>query len=220
MENLSAKDLVKKEQKMETIREIGFRRLFQQYVYIEHTDNMDVLAQDFDGLEQATGFVGYCYVDHEAGLTFEMLALAKREGEALEFYSGNDEVSVMFRYSSVADAGALLLPSVLPPLNAYAEKTANIDADYAHSEAVAKTRLLANLDTCRYEEYPDDVLVYLVHGDEHIEGCYVRLENVGEMNLSGTLLNEPEYDYGVHQGDSLDFYLVKNERGIMCMAIL
>lgn len=205
---------------METIKEIGFRRLYQQYVYIEYTEKLDILAQYFEGGEQATGVLGYCYVDHEAGLTFEVLALAKRNGEALEFYSGNDETSIKFRYSSVADAGALLLPSVLPPLKDYAEKTANVDAAYAHSEAVAKTRLLANLDTCRHEEYPDDVLVYLIHGDDHIEGCFVRLENVGEMNLTGTLLNEPAYDYGVHEGDSLDFYLVKNERGIMCMAIL
>lgn len=205
---------------METIREIGFRRLFQRYVYIEHKDKLDILAQYFDGSEVATGVLGYCYVDHETGLTFAVLALAEREGEALEFYGGNDEISIVFRYSSVSDACAVLLPSVLPPLKVYAEKTANIDAAYAHSEAVAKTRLLENLDSCRHEEYPDDVLVYLVHGDDHIEGCYARLENVGEMNLTGTLLNEPVYDYGVHEGDSLDFYLVKNERGIMCMAIL
>ena len=205
---------------METIKEIGFRRLYQKYVNIEHTKKLDVLGQYFEGGDVATGVLAYCYVDHEGGLTFEVLALAKRNGEALEFYSGNDEISIKFRYSSIADAGALLLPSVLPPLKVYAEETANIDAAYSHSEAVAKTRLLANLDTCRHEEYPDDVLVYLIHGDEHIEGCYVRLENVCEMNLTGTLLNEPVYDYGVHEGDSLDFYLVKNERGIMCMAIL
>lgn len=205
---------------METIREIGFRRLFQQYVYIEHAEKLDVLAQYFDGGEEATGVLGYCYVDHEAGMSFEVLALAKRNGEALDFFDGNDEISIMFRYGSVADAGALLLPSVFPPLKAYAEKAANIDAAYAHSEAVAKTRLLANLDSCRHEEYPDDVLVYLIHGDDHIEGCYARLESVGEMNLTGTLLNEPFYDFGVHEGDSFSFYLVKNERGIMCMAIL
>ena len=205
---------------METIREIGFRRLFQRYVYIEHKDKLDILAQYFDGSEVATGVLGYCYVDHEAGMSFEVLALAKRNGEALEFYGGNDEISIVFRFSSVADACAVLLPSVLPPLMVYAEKTANIDAAYAHSEAVAKTRLLENLDSCRHEEYPDDVLVYLVHGDDHIEGCYARVETVGQMNLTGTLLNEPFYDFGVHEGDSFDFYLVKNERGIMCMAIL
>lgn len=205
---------------MEIIKEIGFRRLFQQYVYIEYQEKLDVLAQYFNGGEPATGVLAYCYVDHEAGLTFEVLALAKRDGETLKFYSGNDEISIKFRYSSVANAGALLLPSVLPPLKVYAEKAERIAAAYTYSEAVAKTRLLANLDSCRHEEYPDDVLVYLIHGDDHIEGCYARLEGVGEMNFTGTLLNEPVYDYGVHNGDTFSFYLVRNKRGIMCMAIL
>lgn len=219
MENLFAKNLTAKEQKMETIKEIGFRRLYQQYVYIEHQDKLDILGQYFEGSEQATGVLAYCYVDHEAGLTFEVLALAKKAGEALDFYSGNDTITIKFRYGSVAESEALLLSNVLPPLKAYAEKAERIAAAYAYSEAVAKTRLLANLDICRHEEYPDDVLVYLVHGDDHIEGCYARLEDVGEMNLTGILLNEPVYDFGVHQGDSFSFYLVKNERGIMCMAI-
>lgn len=205
---------------METIREIGFRRLYQQYVYIEHKEKLELLAQYFDGGEQATGVLGYCYVDHGAGLTFEVLALAQRNGEALEFFGRNDEITIKFRYGSVAEVDALLLPGVLPPLKAYAEKAERVKQAYAYNETVTKTRLLANLDSCRHEEYPDDVLVYLIHGDDHIEGCFARLENVGEMNLTGTLLNDPVYDFGVHKGDTFSFYLVKNERGIMCMAIL
>ena len=204
---------------MEIIREMGFRKLYQQYVYIEYKDKPDVLAQYFAGGEEATGVLAFCYVDHEAGLTYEVLALAKRDGEALDFYAGNDDISIMLRYATVAEAEALLLPSVLPLLKAYADKVERVVIGYAHSENVAKARQLVNLDPCRHEEYPDDVLVYLVHGDDHIEGCYVRVEGIGEMNLTGTLLNEPEYDFGLHVGDSFDFYLVKNERGIMCMAM-
>lgn len=204
---------------MATIREIGFRKLYQQYVYIEHTDKLEILAQYFAGSEAATGVLAYCYVDHEVGLSFEVLSLAKLKDEKLDFYAGNDEIAIKFRYATVADAEALVLPSTLPPLKVYAEKTERIAAAYVHNEAVVKSRLLVNLDSCRHEEYPDDVLVYLVHGDDHIEGCYVRLEGIGEMNLTGTLINEPDYDFGVYKGDNIDFYLVKNERGIMCMAV-
>ena len=82
---------------MEIIREMGFRKLYQQYVYIEYKDKLDVLAQYFAGGEEATGVLAFCYVDHEAGLTYEVLALAKRDGEALDFYAGNDDISIMLK---------------------------------------------------------------------------------------------------------------------------
>ena len=83
-----------------------------------------------------------------------------------------------------------------------------------------KTRFLLALDHLRAVDNPDVVEVHLVHGDDGDEKCHVLIENISEMNLSGILLDEPQQDLGLHKGDTLNFYLVKNKQGIMCIAMV
>ena len=73
-------------------------------------------------------------------------------------------------------------------------------------------------ETCYASRY-DIVTVYLVRGDE-AEASYVLLKEVREVNIIGTLLSEPQKAYGLHKGDEIGFFLVRNEKGIMCMKVL
>lgn len=80
-------------------------------------------------------------------------------------------------------------------------------------------RKLTSLDPARITTHPDIVTVYLVRGDE-AEAAYVLLKEVREVNIIGTLLSEPETANGLHKGDEISFFLVRNEKGIMCMKVL
>lgn len=55
-------------------------------------------------------------------------------------------------------------------------------------------------------EYPDDVLVYLIKDGLEVEGCWTRIVSVEENFLVGKLVNEPKQDFGYHEGDLIGFY--------------
>ena len=48
----------------------------------------------------------------------------------------------------------------------------------------------------------------------------VAMVQVREVNIIGTLLSEPQKVSGLHKGDEISFFLVRNEKGIMCMKVL
>ena len=44
-----------------------------------------------------------------------------------------------------------------------------------------------------------------------LEGCWVRIEGLAEDHIFGTLLNEPDQDFGCHEGDKIPFYVQHND---------
>lgn len=203
------------------LKEKSFRELEKQYIYLAVPDLAAQLTGFFEGAEQATGVLCYCYLEHKQGLQLEVLCCAQFDAEtrSLKLGSGNPAQSVALPYASVSEAEAAVLPANLPRLAEFqakveaVESRCNVDAD------IEKTRQLTTIDHLRSAERPDDVSVRLVHG-ESVEEVMVRLAGVNELQLYGTLVSEPKGDFGVHAGDSLSFYLVKNAQGIMCLALV
>lgn len=199
------------------ISEVSFRALENKYLYIECPQLLGLLSQHFAG-EQATGILAYCYIKHEEGLQFEVLckSLFDATKKAIKFFDANDEVSFSLPYGLLQNCSVMVLPEAILPLDKYQKKVAKL-AIYAATEDQQKARNIAAIDGCRRPEQPDEVLVYLSH-EETVETVYVRLEGVGKMDLYGTLLSEPQQDFGIHEGEELHFFMVKNEQGIMCLA--
>ncbi|MCW1073651.1 SseB family protein, partial [Streptococcus anginosus] len=81
---------------------------------------------------------------------------------------------------------------------------------YNAGDEVEESRNMHFLDESRNPEYPDDVLVYPVKDGNNPEGCWVRIEGLAEDHIFGTLLNEPEQDFGCHEGDKIPFYVKHN----------
>lgn len=203
------------------LKEKSFRELINQYVYIEAADLAKQLKNFFAEAQQATGVLCYCYLEHEAGMQFAVLCCARfgAKEQQLKLFQGNDNQLVKLPYATICEAEVRLLPQGLPRLEEFKNKTTALTAQCLVSAAVAKTRQLTALDHLRSADCPDNVLVHLVHGDIIAE-AYVRLEGVTEMNLYGTLVDEPQAALDVHAGDSISFYLVKNVQGIMCLAMV
>ena len=76
------------------------------------------------------------------------------------------------------------------------------------------------IDTSRSPEFPDDVLVILIHGNNAPEGCWVRCEKIADGMMAGTLLNEPDSDFGVHRGDLISFGIAQQGDRLLCVAVL
>ena len=132
---------------------------------------------------------------------------------------GNDEQSAKIRLSELLEANAAVLPSEMPRLSEFQSKVAMVQKAYKADEATEAMRKLTSLDPARIATHPDIVTVYLVRGDES-EAVFVLLKEVREVNIIGMLLSEPETANGLHKGDEISFFLVRNEKGIMCMKVL
>ena len=157
----------------------------------------------------------------QAGISFEILCCAVHDAakKTLKLLHGNDEQLAKIRLAELLEAQAAVLPSEMPRLSEFQSKVAMVQKAYKADEATEAMRRLTSLDPARLATHPDIVTVYLVRGDE-AEAVQVLLKEVREVNIIGTLLSEPQAATGLHKGDVISFFLVRNEKGIMCMKVL
>lgn len=203
------------------LKEMNFRDIVDKYLYIEAAGVAQKLGSIFEVTEDATGVLCYGYIDAQAGITFEILCCVVHDvaKKTLKLLIGNDEQSAKIRLAELLEAQAAVLPSEIPRLSEFQSKVAMVQKAYEADEATEAMRKLTSLDPARIATHPDIVTVYLVRGDES-EAVFVLLKEVREVNIIGMLLSEPETANGLHKGDEISFFLVRNEKGIMCMKVL
>lgn len=203
------------------LKEMNFRDIVDKYLYIDAAGVTQNLGSIFEVTEDATGVLCYGYIDAQAGICFEILCCAVYDAakKTLKLLRGNDEQSAKIRLAELLEAQAAVLPSEMPRLSEFHNKVATVQKTYKADEATEAMRKLTSLDPARIATHPDIVTVYLVRGDE-AEVAYVLLKEVREVNIIGTLLSEPQNAAGLHKGDEISFFLVHNEKGIMCMKVL
>ena len=203
------------------LKEMNFRDIVDKYLYIDTDDVAQNLGSIFEVTEDATGVLCYGYIDAQAGISFEILCCAVYDAakKTLKLLLGNDEQSAKIRLAELLEAQAAVLPSEMPRLSEFQSKVATVQKTYKADEATEAMRKLTSLDPARLATHPDIVTVYLVRGDE-AEAIHVLLKEVCEVNIIGTLLSEPQKASGLHKGDEISFFLVRNEKGIMCMKVL
>jgi hypothetical protein len=203
------------------LKEMNFRDIVDKYLYIDAAGVAQNLGSLFEVTEDATGVLCYGYIDEQAGISFEILCCAVHDAakKTLKLLHGNGEQSAKIRLAELLEAQAAVLPSEMPRLSEFQSKVAMVQKAYKADEATEAMRKLTSLDPARLATHPDIVTVYLVRGDE-AEAAYVLLKDVREVNIIGTLLSEPQKASGLHKGDEISFFLVRNEKGIMCMKVL
>lgn len=203
------------------LKEMNFRDIVDKYLYIDAAGVAQNLGSIFEVTEDATGVLCYGYIDAQEGISFEILCCAVYDAakKTLKLLRGNDEQSAKIRLAELLEAQAAVLPGEMPRLSEFQSKVATVQKTYKADEATEAMRRLTSLDPARLATHPDIVTVYLVRGDE-AEAVLVLLKEVREVNIIGTLLSEPETANGLHKDDEISFFLVRNEKGIMCMKVL
>lgn len=203
------------------LKEMNFRDIVDKYLYIDVAGVAQNLGSIFEVTEDVTGVLCYGYIDAQAGISFEILCCAVHDADkkTLKLLHGNDEQSAKIRLAELMEAQAAVLPSEMPRLSEFQSKVAIVQKAYKADEATEVMRRLTSLDSARLVTHPDIVTVYLVRGDK-AEAVQVLLKEVCEVNIIGTLLSEPQNAAGLHRGDEISFFLVRNEKGIMCIKVL
>lgn len=203
------------------LEEMNFRDIVDKYLYIDAAGVAQNLGSIFEVTEDVTGVLCYGYIDAQAGISFEILCCAEYDAakKTLKLLHGNDEQMAKIRLSELLEAQATVLPREMPRLSEFKGKVEMVKQVYKADEATEAMRRLSSLDPARLATHPDIVTVYLVRGDE-AEAVFVLLKEVREVNIIGTLFSEPQAATGMHKGDEISFFLVRNEKGIMCMKVL
>ena len=194
--------------------ETGFRPLYKNFCYFPLTDTIRGVINGFPGYETATGVLVYGYIDRECGMTLDVIACARDMGDGkVSFAKPSDTTRSILRIGSLKDAEYSFIAYGDDELaNKYKDRIEMISR-YDDSDEVMESRKFDFLDEFRNDEHPDDVLVYLVKDGLHLEGCWVRITGLEEKFIVGTLLNEPNQDFGYHKGETVAFFIQKEKDG-------
>lgn len=197
--------------------EYGFRAFDHQFNAVELNSFLRGLIKAFPDSGKANILLTYGYIDHNAGLTLEVLAAGERKGDSFYFFDPDDGARVSLRMESVKDEEFYWFADESGDLKKRYEKKIEVLKGYDVEEEIEKTREMDFLDSSRDPYFIDDILVYLTKEGLNPEGCWVRIEGLGDHFFMGTLLNEPHQDFGYHVGEKIAFFAQKSEDGgIIC----
>lgn len=200
-------------------QETGFRALYKQFCTFPLTKTIRNLISSFPGVEEANCVLTYGYIDTEAGLTMEILAAGVENNNKFHFFDGKDGSLMKLRIGSVENEDFTIIDDPDGSLKQrYAEKIEMLDT-YVPNEDVEKSRGFSFLDGSRNKYFIDDVLVYLTRDGMEPEGCWARIIGLGDHFIMGTLLNEPEQNFGYHLGEKIAFFVHETENHkVICVS--
>lgn len=204
---------------LHSVKDANFREFYHKFVYIECRDVLEKLMGDFLN-ENDTGAIVYGYIDEQAGLSFQIAKLAALKGNELHIRDSVDSAMMIMRFGSLEEARYLDLSLTGIDLEPFADFEKMIREDYdTKNKAKEQIRTMTFLDGCRHPDYPDDLAVILLKGSNQPEQVWVRGNFLTEQEIRGELLNEPDADFGVHCGDSIQIVPYKQEDGrIICVS--
>lgn len=195
----------------------GFRAFYHHFTAIPLKEMLKTSVKDFSGADKANCILTYGYIDQQCGLTMEILAVGEESKNGFRFYDGNDTIRSLIRIGAVAEDECSFFDDEDGTLaKRYADKLEMLH-DYDASEEVEKTREMSFLDGSRHENFVDDVLVYLMKDGLKPEGCWTRITGLGDHWIMGTLLNEPDQNFGYHEGETIAFFVQEtDEKKVIC----
>lgn len=201
-------------------KDSNFRILYHKFAAFMLTDSIRKSIKDFPYAEKANCVLTYGYIDHEAGLTLEVLSAGLSTEDGLAFFGGNDSIRSIIRIRDVENQEILFFDDEDGDLIKEHENKIQALKHYDVSEDIEKSRDISFLDDSRDSSCIDDVLVYFSKDGLKTEGCWVRISGYDEHGFAGILLNEPIQDFGYHVNDTVPFVLTLDNNKIICAAII
>lgn len=194
------------------VSQIPFREIQYHYFLLPLQPEDTVLykiCKHFPGAAKANLVLLYGYIDHQAGITFELLCNGILKGNQVSLYDGTDDFTAKIRSGEIAHHE--IYPQEEYHFAPYQEKVDFINTNYKVSKDVETLRSFTELDPFRHPLYPDDLGVILYREGQQMERCWVRCNAMKEDGISGTLLNEPNGSLGPHCSDEITFTMIENK---------
>lgn len=191
--------------------EFSFRAIIGKMVIIKDKALIEAVHKSKLN-EKSDSILTYCYVDDQAGITFEYLC-PYNIGLRAMFVQRDKDYSYKLRFASVADCEILIIDSDKSGEKLIDDRIDMIKKGYKTSEDIKKFRTWGFIDHLRSKEYPDDIIVGLFKNGLEGEGLYIKLIKEENNKLFGKLLNEPYQNFGVHLHDIIEVKIGKDGNG-------
>ena len=202
---------------------VNFRELYNSFLLVENIDVKTkalIMHSDFKIRPDDNAMLIFGYVDHEAGLSFELMCAAYvfDDGKVV-LEPGSNTTTLKFRYGSFT--GKISPFSDKHSLEPFIDKAESIVANYKENDNVEIFRHMKMLDPLRAPGFPDDIVVIFFKKGIRSEGIWCRIEDIDQDNkvLKMKMLNEPNADFGKHIGNIVDVELTKLDNG-ECKAVV
>ena len=216
--------------------EFSFRELYGKYIQILDEEQAETLVKPIDigdgeiiraidcDMEVNSTFV-HAYIDHEAGMSLQVLTVGFYDGAASKIHNRTDFKSMInIRKDKFNDFNIRIIEDDSYFNDKYGEYVSNHDKVYTN-ENLERIRDFKAIDSLRDGIFPDDIIVVFFKEGMQNEGMWVRLERMddelpiingeeGEFPyFYGTLLNQPNQDLGMDMGDEVRVALIRYETG-------
>ena len=160
----------------------SFRSFYRRYVFL----NYRAAVGD-------CGMVAYGVIDPKAGISFVPAAYVRIEGTHLKMRRAMEETADFHLDTPYFDLFSRLAD----------------DRYDSEDPQLENTRSCTWLDPVRNESFPDDLRVQLWNDMLAPAAVWVQARLVSGQQAYGTLLEEPCFDFGVHQGQMIDLHMVR-----------
>lgn len=207
---------------LKIIGETDFRELFHKIVYIQPTEEVrSHLAKNIDVCTVDEGFLAYGYIDNQAGFSFYIICSANIKDNTLTFGEFNKESSYIVRRGYFNSCRFIEIEQFGVAESDFDEHVREyiqvINDCYRCSDETEKMRKFTFLDPLRSIDYPDDIQVILYQEGMQPEQVWVKCYAYTDKELFGLLLNEPNQDFGIHNGSIIGFAPMKTADGLLCI---
>lgn len=190
------------------VYEMSFRDMNQKMVEIHGVKMVKLLEKMGLKLDHLYGALMYGYIDHNAGFTFEIMALETKK-QNIEYRIVPIGVSCKIPRFDVQEMNIEILDNVNVDL--FQDKIDIVAKTTQVSKELEELRLYKELDPSRHLEYPDDVMVYFLEEGREPEACWIRLEGMQDGKMYGTVLTALHQDFGVKEKDTVYFGMTQME---------
>ena len=191
------------------ISDFSFRQLHHRYVLLLMENASSTAKTTFSMLQpraKDNALLLYGYIDSSAGLSFQTMCPAYYSEDGKVELSPVAPTCVMrMRYDAMG--GTLISVDPATTFERFDGIAQTINECYTTTPEIEKMRDLKQLDHCRHPQFPDDLLVILSDAQQPREGLWLRPSNYDGMFVRGTLLNEPNGNFGYHSGDQITAFV-------------
>lgn len=204
---------------------VNFRYLDHSFLLVKNIDfktRMLIEKAGFKIRPDDNAMLVYGYIDHTAGLSFELMCAAcVYDDDSVSFEPVSKTASFKFRYGAFqGDVKQFTDRNLLAPFIHRAEM---INEGYKCNDAILEVRDIVEVDPSRAPGYPDDIVVFFIKEGYRNEGIWCRVEDADPERglIQMRMLNQPNAPFGKNQGDIVDVALVKMDDGeLKAVAVL
>jgi hypothetical protein len=156
-----------------TDAEYNFRTILNRLVIIKNKSLIEKIHKSRLN-ENSDSILTYCYVDNQAGITFEYLCPFNIEKRAM-FVQENKNYSYKLRFGAVTDFEMLIIESDKSGDKIIDDYIEHIQYIYQPTNDINMFRTWGFIDHLRSKEYPDDIFIGIYKEGFEGEGMYIKL---------------------------------------------